>query len=246
MKNEYALLGKKQIIVIFVVVITFVIAGVSGYLVFGYHVDKVSVVGNEHYSDKEIKAMVLKGGLKDNSLLLALEYRNKSMKDIPFVETMDIEIIDNHSIKINVYEKALAGCVDYLGRYMYFDREGIVVESSEDATKGVPEVTGLDFNEVLLFEPLPVDDPDVFALILSITQLLKKYEIVADKIHFEKNGKVELYCDKVRVNLGKADYLDEKIMQLPNILPHLEGKKGVLQMEEYNGNTQTVTFELSQ
>jgi cell division protein FtsQ len=187
---------------------------------------------------------VLKGGLKDNSLLLSMQYRNKSIKDIPFVETMDVEIVDKNAIRINVYEKALAGCVEYLGQFMYFDREGIIVESSQDSTEGIPLVTGLDFAEVRLHEKLPVPDEDIFAEILSITQLLEKYDVIADKIHFEKNGNVVLHYDEVRVNLGAAENLDEKIMELPNILPNLEGKKGILKMEDYDSDSETVTFEL--
>lgn len=246
MKNEYARFERKHIIAIMILVFLLILAGGFCYLAIGYHVDQVSVEGNEHYTDEQIKAMVLKGGIRDNSLLLSIEYSNKPIKDIPFVESMEVEITDHHSIKINVYEKALAGCVEYLGRYMYFDREGIIVESSEETTVGIPQVTGLSFDEVLLHEKLPVEDAGIFAKILSITQLLEKYDVVADKIHFEKNGKVVLYYGGVRVNLGTAANLDEKIMQLPEILPNLTDKRGVLKMEDYDSDTETVTFELDQ
>lgn len=243
MKKEYAGLGKKQIIGI-IVLLLFVTAALGfTYLVLGYHVDNVIVEGNEHYSDAQIKAMVLEGGLKDNSLLLSMRYRNRSIKDIPFVETMDVEVIGKDTIQINVYEKALAGCVEYLGRYMYFDREGIIVETSENSTEGIPEVTGLSFDEVLLHEKLPVGNEAVFAEILSITQLLEKYNVIADKIHFERNGRVVLYYGGIRVNIGEKDNLDEKIMELPNMLPELMEKKGVLRMEDYDSDTETVTFE---
>lgn len=230
-------------ICIIVLVLFVTAAGAVTYLILGYHVDNVIVEGNEHYSDAQIKAMVLEGGLKDNSLLLSIRYRNKSIKDIPFVETMDVEVVGRDTIQINVYEKALAGCVEYLGRYMYFDREGIVVETSEEAAEGIPEVTGLSFDEVLLHEKLPVGNEAVFSEILSITQLLEKYSVVADKIHFEKNSHVVLYYGGVRVNIGEKKNLDEKIMELPNILPELVEKRGVLRMEDYDSDTETVTFE---
>ena len=89
-----------------------------------------------------------------------------------------------------------------------------------------------------------MEDATIFSDILTITQLLGKYKVIADKIHFERNGNVMLYCGDVRVNLGKNGQLDEKIMELPNILPNLEGKKGVLQMQDYDGNSEEVTFEL--
>ena len=63
---------------------------------------------------------------------------------------MDVNILTPNTIRISVYEKALAGYVEYLGRYMYFDRDGTVVESSSERTRGIPQVTGLRFDYVVV------------------------------------------------------------------------------------------------
>ncbi|MBO5551202.1 MAG: FtsQ-type POTRA domain-containing protein, partial [Lachnospiraceae bacterium] len=95
-----------------------------------FDVGEVSVTGNTRYSEEQIEKMVLKGPLGHNSLYLYLRYRNRSVTDIPFIERMDVTIDSPTSVTINVYEKAVAGFVKYLGRYMYFDRDGIIVEAS--------------------------------------------------------------------------------------------------------------------
>lgn len=209
----------------------------------GYRVTNVEVVGNSHYTEQEIKDMVLKGNIFDNSLLLNIKYRNKSIEDIPFVEKMDVEVKSNDTIRIMVYEKKLAGCISYLGNYMYFDREGIVVESSPQITEGVPEITGLRFNHVLLYEQLPVERSEIFQEILELTQLLDKYEIIADKIYFDADNNVTLYFGDARVLIGTKSHIDEKIMQLSVIVPSIQGKAGVLDMREYETGTTTLTFE---
>ena len=209
----------------------------------GYRVTNVEVVGNSHYTEQEIKDMVLKGNVFDNSLLLNIKYRNKSIENIPFVEKMDVEVKSNDTIRIMVYEKKLAGCISYLGNYMYFDREGIVVESSSQITQGVPEITGLRFNHVLLYEQLPVERSEIFQEILELTQLLDKYEIIADKIYFDTNNNVTLYFGDARVLIGSKSHIDEKIMQLSVIVPSIQGKAGVLDMREYETGTTTLTFE---
>lgn len=244
MKKEESFFTKKRIILIFVVSLLVALAAMTVFVITYYRVTDVKVEGNIHYSEKEIEQMVLDGKVTDNSLLLSMKYKDKSIDGIPFIESMSVEVTSHNAIKIQVYEKALAGCVAYLGKYMYFDREGIVVESSDVLTEGVPQVTGLSFDEVLLYEPLPVEDAGVFADILSITQLLSKYDILADKIQFDRAYRVTLHYDRARVEIGDRDFLDEKIMQLPEILPHLEGKKGVLHMQDFNGENETVTFEL--
>ncbi len=212
------------------------------YVVSEYKVTELQVEGNIHYTRDEIAQMVLPGGIRNNSLYLRLWYRNRKMEDIPFVETMDVEIISHHKVKVTVYEKALAGCFEYLGNYMYFDRDGVVVESSTQTTDGVPQIKGLTFDHVVLYEPLPVENDEIFSEILKVTQLLDKYELTADQIFFSSAGDLTLYFGKVRVNMGGEADVDEKVMQLREILPNLEGQSGILHMESYTSETTKVTF----
>ena len=243
MKSEYSRFTLKQKIwMVVAAAVLLACAGMTLILV-GYRVTNVEVVGNSHYTEQEITDMVLKGNVFDNSLLLNIKYRNKSIEDIPFVEKMDVEVKSNDTIRIMVYEKKLAGCISYLGNFMYFDREGIVVESSPQITQGVPEITGLRFNHVLLYEQLPVERSEIFQEILELTQLLDKYEIIADKIYFDTNNNVTLYFGDARVLIGSKSHIDEKIMQLSVIVPSIQGKAGVLDMREYETGTTTLTFE---
>ncbi len=243
MKNEYERFTFKQKILMSAAVLLVLLGAALAFVLIHFRVTKAEVIGNHHYSEDEIKAMVLKDSFVDNSLLLNLKYRNKSIDDIPFIESMDVEVLGADSIRIMVYEKTLAGCVTYLGNYMYFDREGIVVESAAEATDGVPEITGLNFGSVQLYKKLPVENEDVFKEILNLTQLLEKYDISAGKIYFDRNMNVTLYFGQARVRLGDGTRIDEKIMQLSAIVPSIEGKKGVLDMSELNENTKTLTFE---
>ena len=145
-----------------------------------------------------------------------------------------------------MYEKALAGFVEYLGKYMYFDKDGTVIESSDVKTVGVVQITGLSFDYVILGKALPVEDESIFRLILSTSQLLQKYELTADRIHFDASGNMTIYFADVRVSVGTDQGLEEKIMLLQQLLPPLEGKSGVLQMENYSDNSKSISFEPDQ
>jgi cell division protein FtsQ len=213
------------------------------YVLVHYEVQTVTVEGNKHYSADEIKAMIMTGYFGDNSLYLSLKYKNKDIEDIPFIETMDVVVQSNDTIRIIVYEKAVAGYVEYLGRYMYFDNEGIVVEASKVTTPGVPQVTGLDFDHVVLYEKLPVDNDNIFQNILTITKLLNKYDILCDKIQFDSDYNVTLGYGDVKVSVGDLTNLDEKLMQLPSILPSLEGEKGTLDLQNYTLDKKTISFQ---
>ena len=214
------------------------------YVITTYTVTTIYVEGNIHYTNEEIINMVMEGHYGNNSLLLSLKYKDKSIVGVPFVEKMDVSVLDPNTNKIEVYEKSLAGYVEYLERYMYFDKDGVVVESSMEKTAGIPMVTGLKFDHVILYEPLPVENAAVFSSILSITQLVNKYSLSVDRIYFGSDGSVTLYFGDVKASLGVGDNLDEKIMELQYMIPELEGKSGTLRMENYTEETHNISFEL--
>ena len=56
----------------------------------------------------------MSGPLGNNSLYLSLKYRDRGIQDVPFVDVMNVSILAPDTIKITVYEKALAGYVKYL------------------------------------------------------------------------------------------------------------------------------------
>lgn len=235
---------KKTIITTAILLVVFITL-FTGYHYFStnYTVTTVYVEGNVHYSDEEIMEMVMEGRYGHNSLVLSLKYKDKSIENIPFIEKMDVSVLDPHTVKIDVYEKALAGYVEYLDRYMYFDKDGVVVETSTDKTAGIPMVTGLSFDHVVLHQALPVENDAIFSEILSITQLVNKYNLSVDRIFFGADQTLTLYFEDVKAAFGTGENLEAKVMELQYMLPELKGKSGTLRMENYTEETKTITFE---
>lgn len=231
-------------ILLTVVIIMAVLCGATAWLWHNYSITSVTVSGNSHYTDEEIEDMVFTGPYSHNSIVLSLMYRDKSIRDIPFIEKMDVDILGADSVRINVFEKAVAGYVEYLGHYMYFDKDGIIVESSNRIIEGIPLVTGLSYDHVVLHEPLPVKKSSVFLTILNLTQLLGKYDIETDRIAFDSDGDITLYFGNARVSLGTDDYIDEKINEMHLLLPQLRGYSGTLHMENYVGEEVNFSFDM--
>lgn len=231
-----------RITVTFLVFVLILGAAVS-WVLEHYHVESVYVEGNMHYSSEEIIRMVTDQPLGDNSLFLSLKYRDKGIEGIPFIQSMEVKVLAPDTVKIVVYEKTIAGFVEYLDGFMYFDRDGIVVEAAEARTLGIPEITGISFDHVVLYEPLPVENPSIFQDILDMTQMLSKYEIIADQIYFDSTNQMTLYFGEVRAKLGSDENIEEKMARLKQILPAAEGKKGVFRLENYSGSGENVSFE---
>ena len=229
--------------ILFVLFACSVLLGLCNYFLSTYTVRQVYVEGNFHHTQEEVEKIIMKGPWGNNALYLSLKYKKGSVKNVPFVDEMTVEILAPDTIKITVYEKALAGYIRFMDTNMYFDKDGYLVENSSIRTYGVPQITGLSFDHAVLGEPLPVEDEGIFEEILSITNLLNKYGLVADKIHFQKDGSAVLYFGEIKVALGhEKSKMEDKIMLLPEqeqsnrkgFLKELEGKRGTLQMETYD------------
>lgn len=207
-----------------------------------FKTETIQVTGNVHYTEDQIIEKVVGSRSGRNTLLLYLKYKLQPIEDIPFVEKIDVEYISPHVITITVYEKALAGCVQFMNEYMYFDKDGIVLESAQERLPDIPCITGIRFDTMVMYEPLPIEDKDFFQTVLTLTQLLQKYEIQADDIRFTSNNEIILYCQNIKVQLGDGSNIEEQISELGNILQSVAGRSGTLYMKDYSIEKGNVVF----
>lgn len=206
-----------------------------------FRVAQVEVTGNSYYTEEEIKELVM--GEHNNSLYLVFLYDYLDGKEIPFVDSVEVSMVSPNHVKIRVYEKTMIGYVQYMGSNLYFDKDGTVVESSGEVLEGVPCIKGLKFDTLTLYQPLNVSNKEIFDILLSVTQMMKKYELEPDAITLQKDGtEIILTFANVRINLGSGKNMDQKAARIQSLLPDLEDKSGVLHMEEYTNESTNISF----
>ena len=200
--------------------------------------ENVVVTGNVHYTAEEIKQMVLVDEKSRNSLYLQWAYKDKPIKDVPFIASMTVKVTAPDSIRIEVHEKKLAGYIVFLGENVYFDDAGVVMEITNTYTAGIPEISGILAEEVLIGEPLPVEDPSIFEDILEITKTLEKYSINAQKIEFDESRHITIKVKDLRFVIGQGTYLNEKFERMAGILKEEEiiEKKGSIDLQNCDGS----------
>ena len=172
---------KKHWIVLFILV---VILGTLAYLS-TWTVDKVQVEGCEIVNTQSVSDAMKEEAPLDNTLLLYIKSKMNKLKDLSFVSKMDLELTDKNTVTVTVYEKSIAGCVLYKGDYVYFDKDGIVLDSSKRRVGSAPLIKGLTFTEWSIGKKLPSDDDKKFQTILTITQLVEKYDLDGIDIDWE-------------------------------------------------------------
>ena len=201
-----------------IAVLCLVIIGVILYFE-KFRLTSLVIDSGEHYTPEEIESYLIKTKADRFTHFFYLKYAVFSSPDpIPFVEKMEFEIVDRNTIHVTVYDKVVTGCVEHMGRYMYFDREGIVVESSETPDEGVPVITGISFTKVVIGEKLEIQDEGMFKKILELSLLLNKYGIKCDRIDFDIRGNIKLFIGKSEALLGNGNNYDYQISALKNVL----------------------------
>lgn len=223
------------------VLLLLIVAGIY-VLLTEFKVEKITIEGNTRYTKKEIKEMVIKNSYLENSLVMYVMNRLRPIEGVPFIDKITVTYVNRRQVAIDVYEMAIAGCVEDMGKYIYFDRDGYVLESDDERFEDVPCVEGLSFNRFILHEKLPIEDKEKFEQILRVTQLIQENELQIDRVRFGIAGDLILYKDDIVIQIGKENHLEEKMMNLPGILAKAEGMKGTLHMEEFGSDSKIVTF----
>ncbi len=208
-----------------------------------YKVDSVQVRGTTHYSDEEVKKMVLRGPLASNSVLAPMIYSTTDTDDVAFVDAFKVTQINRNTICISVKEKKPVGCIHYLDSYVFFDRNGIFVEGSKTRDESVPYFDGIQVNSVVMDEKLDIKGDSVLNTAVALSTIFQKNEMIPDHIQFDSSYSISLIYGDITVQLGKDEDLEEKMNRVIAILPKLTGKKGILHMESVSIDTNTFEEE---
>lgn len=209
----------------------------------GFRVTKVKVKGNDFYSDKEIKRMVLDAPVAKNTILAMMIKTEEKTKDAQLIEKVTLKREGMNTLVVQVKEKKLIGYFDYQGKYANFDRQGIIQIFTEEPIENVPYIEGLDVKEVKQGEKLQGINTKKLNSILSVGKMLEKTEQKPDKLVFNDMKQLVLYYGEIEVRLGNDENMDEKMNRLVGILPQLEGMSGILHLENITEDTQAVVFD---
>ena len=201
--------------------------------------EEVKVKGNTYYTEEKLKNELKKYYIGGNTILTYFKIKYDKSITIPFVDELEVDLTGFHSLTVAAIEKEVVGCLPYMGEYICFDKDGIMV----GRRKGLPAVTGISYEAAVFNKPITAKNKEVFELTLNITQLIKKYKINIDKIEFEKNLSIKLYNGNVKIILGKRKHFDEQISNLVELLSKTKGMKGTLHMEDFSEKNKRVIFE---
>lgn len=207
-------------------------------------VKNVVVEGNKLYDASVIEKAVLNDEYSWNSLYVFVKYKFVDTKEIPFIDTMEISLESPTTLHIKVYEKGMLGYlyIPSISENAYFDKNGLVVETSRKAIEGVPQICGIDCDKVVLYEKLPIAGARLRE-ILTLTQALKRNALIPDSVTYGGEQEPELAYGDIHVLMGSQELLTQKVERLAKIKPKLAGMKGTLHLENWTEETTNIVFD---
>jgi cell division protein FtsQ len=181
----------------------------------------MEVVGAQRYTPEQITAHVMQTKQDSNALYLYLKYHYFTNVRMPFVEKIDVEMVDSHTVTIFVYEKMVAGCVEFMGEYLYFDKDGIIVESSSKRLEDIPVIKGLQFNKIVLNQKLELQK-NALQKSEVLTDVAKtddeKTDDEADEAQKDEGQKDEVQMNEVQMNEVQMNELFDTIINLTQLV----------------------------
>lgn len=243
-KQERIRKKKRKIKLAFILTLLLLIAIAALVVVKVFTVQKVEVEGNALYGDDKISATVLNDEYSWNTLYVYLKYRFLDTETVPFIDTMEVSIKDPHTLHIMVYEKGIIGYLfdPWTGKNVYFDKDGFVVELSNNIIPDVPQIMGMEFDEIVQYQELPIQKDDLREL-LTLTQTLKRNSLTPDAIVYGQIYSPVLVYKNIRIQVGDEILLTQKVARIVKILPTIKDMSGVLHLETWTEEATNIVFD---
>ncbi len=192
------------------------------------------VSGIDKYTKQEISSVIaLQEG--DNILLFNQKKAIELLEQNPYIADATIEKNLPDTVKITIVERKIRGYVPYMGAYLYIDEEGRVLETRETYYEALPEVKGLKFTNFQLGEVLAVENKEALTVVLQVSQIVKKYEMLNDvlEIHVHDLNAIKIYMQGVEIILGDIENLEQKMRIMAEVMKNIpDGDRGRLDLSD--------------
>lgn len=222
--------------------ISIVIVGLLALMIYLCQGRSINVSGNQNYSAEMVKKDIFTNVVTENTLYQRIMGLLDKKQELPYLDTYEIKYEGLDKMTVVVYEKPPIAYFVTDGGNVLFDKDGIVLRIQEGVPEGIPCIEGLAAENIKQFEPVSVEDTKVFGMIKNLVVQLEKNSLTPDRILLNDKNEMEVFFGNINVKLGTDESLENKISRLIAIMPSIEGKSGILYMEDVDENTDKISF----
>lgn len=238
-------IGKKRVKIILFFLLFLCLSFLTGFIMFkmgAFNVRHIEVRGNKQFSDVEISEHILSDRYCRYAPYIYLKYKLFKPKVMPFVADMDVKLTGLDTVRVDVKEKPIVAYAEHMESHLFFDCDGMIVESSDRTIPGIVRVEGLNFKSYKLYERPKLDNPVILDSLNGIVRKINKYDLKPTSLEINKRGEINLKFRELTVRLGMDEALDEKLSRVASIIPMLNDKKGILKLNAYRKTGDSIVY----
>lgn len=201
-----------------------------------FRVTTITVEGNTFFSDEVVASEVCSTVLDKNTISAFIKNHLGFTSQLPYVREYEITYPGIHEIHIKLYEKKIIAGIAYMSQYIYFDKDGVVLKSTNEELPDIPLFETKTMATFTLYEQVEMEDEGLLAQIMNLSNLFQHYQVTWDRVVFDSKNAAYLYTGNIKVSLGKKDSYDEQIPALSSVLDSLKEDdfSGEIDMTNYH------------
>ena len=201
---------------------------------FNMRAQDVAVYGVTKYEVGEFKQQILG---QDKSMI-GLFIREKFLphKKIPYIDKYEVKLIFPNKVDIVVYENKPIGYIRYMNTYFYFDKDGYVIDATQESSVNVPEFRGILFNKIVLNQKIVVSDKKMFSSMLNISENILESNLPIYLVNYNNISDIRVFFADVEVKLGDNENMEYKFNTLSNMYDKIKDLKGILDISDAKEN----------
>ncbi|MBQ7758509.1 cell division protein FtsQ/DivIB [Anaerotignum sp.] len=210
-----------------------------------FSVKEIKAEGASHFTTSELSEMIgLSAG--DHLFLFGKSKAEKILEESPYIADAKLSAKLPDTMVISVQERKVRGYVPYMGSYLYIDEEGRVLEVQEAYQEALPLVKGLQFSSFTEGEVIPVDNSEALNVVLQISQMMEKYEVLDLVVEIDVSNPEDIYAyvNQVQIHLGNMENGDMKIKYMAEIMKTIPKEdRGILDLSALDDPKANVVFQ---
>lgn len=201
-----------------------------------FHVNEITVEGNTFFSQEVVAGEVCNTFLDHNVVSSWIKRKLGFCPSLPYVREYQVTYPGIHKIHIKLYEKKMIAGISYMNQFIYFDKDGVVLKSTQDEIKGIPLFETKTMTTFSLYEKVQMENEALLSRIMNLSGLfIALWGYMGPRLCLTVTIAAFLYSGDIKVNLGKKDNYDEAIAALSDILKTAKEQKlsGEIDMSSY-------------
>ena len=224
--------NKRKIIISFIISLIILVACLIFLMTTPkFYITNIEIEGNKKNSEETYLSLTKIELNTTNIFSISKKSITKNLKENSYVENVEIKRKLPGTLQITIKEREIAYQAKYNDKYIYLDKQGYILEISEESKK-TTKLIGLDSTNEGVYEGQRLKNNDLLKLdtVLKIVNQCKynSIENTITNIDLSDESDIILNIDNGQkiVYLGDATSLSERILWLKTILQKEKKNKG--------------------